>query len=97
MPARHLHGRRVRLVHDAGRSLDPLVDLGQVEGGLVQGIGWMTMEELLFHDGRNLHRHPDHLQGPGHPERPRRSKATSSRTPTTRRRPANPRPSANRR
>ena len=45
---------RVRAVHDAGRSLDPLVDLGQLEGGVVQGIGWMTMEELLFADGRNL-------------------------------------------
>ena len=42
---------RVRIVHDAGRSLNPLVDLGQVEGGLMQGIGWMTCEELLFADG----------------------------------------------
>ena len=33
---------RVRVVHDGGRSLDPLVDLGQLEGGLVQGIGWVT-------------------------------------------------------
>jgi xanthine dehydrogenase large subunit len=45
---------RVCAVHDAGRSLDPLVDLGQLEGGVVQGLGWMTMEELLFGDGRNL-------------------------------------------
>ncbi len=45
---------RVRIVHDAGRSLNPLVDLGQVEGGLAQGIGWMTSEELLFADGRNI-------------------------------------------
>jgi len=45
---------RVRAVHDAGRSLNPVVDMGQFEGGLVQGIGWMTMEELLFQDGRNL-------------------------------------------
>jgi len=45
---------RVGIVHDAGRSLNPLVDRGQLEGGLVQGIGWMTMEELLFSDGRNL-------------------------------------------
>ena len=45
---------RVRVVHDGGRSLDPLVDLGQLEGGLVQGIGWVTMEELLFCDGRLL-------------------------------------------
>jgi len=45
---------RVGTVHDAGRSLNPLVDMGQLEGGLVQGIGWMTVEELLFADGRNL-------------------------------------------
>ncbi len=45
---------RVRVVHDAGRSLNPMVDLGQLEGGLVQGIGWMTVEELLFDGGRNL-------------------------------------------
>jgi xanthine dehydrogenase large subunit len=45
---------RVRVVHDAGRSLNRLVDLGQVEGGLMQGIGWMTMEELLFEDGHNV-------------------------------------------
>jgi len=45
---------RVGIVHDAGRSLNPLVDMGQLEGGLVQGIGWMTVEELLFANGRNL-------------------------------------------
>ncbi len=45
---------RVGIVHDAGRSLNQLVDVGQLEGGLVQGIGWMTMEELLFENGRNL-------------------------------------------
>ena len=45
---------RVGIVHDAGRSLNPIVDMGQLEGGLVQGIGWMTVEELLFADGRNL-------------------------------------------
>lgn len=45
---------RVRVVHDGGRSLNSAVDLGQLEGGLVQGLGWMTMEELVFSDGRNL-------------------------------------------
>ena len=38
----------VRIVHDAGKSLAPLVDQGQVEGAVVQGIGWMTIEELLY-------------------------------------------------
>ncbi|MCK5457157.1 MAG: molybdopterin-dependent oxidoreductase, partial [Melioribacteraceae bacterium] len=37
----------VKIVHDFGKTLHPLIDLGQVEGGLVQGIGWMTMEELV--------------------------------------------------
>jgi xanthine dehydrogenase large subunit len=38
----------VRIVHDFGSSMNPAVDIGQIEGGLVQGIGWMTMEEILF-------------------------------------------------
>jgi xanthine dehydrogenase large subunit len=43
----------VRLVHDSGSSMNRLIDLGQVEGGLVQGIGWMTMEEVIYdRDGK---------------------------------------------
>ncbi|MER3498026.1 MAG: xanthine dehydrogenase [Chitinophagaceae bacterium] len=38
----------VKVVHDFGRSMNQLVDRGQCEGGIVQGIGWMTMEELLY-------------------------------------------------
>jgi len=45
---------RVRMVHDGGRSLAEKVDMGQLEGGLVQGLGWMTMEELVFQEGRNV-------------------------------------------
>ena len=37
---------RADLLHDVGDSLSPLIDLGQVEGGYVQGAGWMTLEEL---------------------------------------------------
>ena len=43
---------RVYVVHDAGRSLNYLIDLGQVEGGLVQGMGWMTLEELQYDSGK---------------------------------------------
>ncbi|MHA1667375.1 MAG: xanthine dehydrogenase molybdopterin binding subunit [Candidatus Heimdallarchaeaceae archaeon] len=43
---------RVDIVHDAGKSLNYLIDLGQTEGGLIQGIGWMTMEELLYINGK---------------------------------------------
>ena len=39
---------RADLLHDCGRSLNPAVDLGQIEGGFVQGVGWLTSEELVF-------------------------------------------------
>jgi len=38
----------VKCVHDAGDSMNRLVDMGQCEGGMVQGIGWMTMEEIVY-------------------------------------------------
>ncbi len=40
--------RRVDILHDVGNSLSPLVDLGQVEGGFIQGLGWLTTEELVW-------------------------------------------------
>jgi xanthine dehydrogenase large subunit len=40
--------RRVDIVHDVGDSLSPLVDLGQIEGGFVQGVGWLTLEDLRW-------------------------------------------------
>jgi xanthine dehydrogenase large subunit len=41
-------------VHDAGSSINHLVDLGQCEGGIVQGIGWMTMEEVVYNEEGKL-------------------------------------------
>ena len=38
----------VKVVHDFGVSMNPAIDRGQIEGGIVQGIGWMTMEEVVF-------------------------------------------------
>jgi xanthine dehydrogenase large subunit len=48
------HLRRVDILHDCGDSLNPLVDRGQVEGGFVQGMGWLTMEELVWDDTGKL-------------------------------------------
>ena len=42
---------RVDILHDAGRSLNPAIDLGQIEGGFIQGAGWLTTEELVW-DGK---------------------------------------------
>lgn len=42
-----------KIVHDLGRTIIPTIDRGQIEGGLAQGIGWVTLEELAFNnDGR---------------------------------------------
>ncbi len=40
---------RADLLHDAGRSLNPAIDIGQVEGAFIQGMGWLTLEELVWH------------------------------------------------
>jgi len=48
------HFDSVKIVHDFGKSMNLAVDMGQIEGGLVQGIGWMTMEELKYDDQGKL-------------------------------------------
>jgi xanthine dehydrogenase large subunit len=48
---------RVDILHDVGRSLNPAIDIGQIEGGFVQGMGWLTSEELIFDDGGQLLTH----------------------------------------
>lgn len=40
--------RRVDILHDVGDAISPLIDLGQIEGGYVQGAGWLTLEELVW-------------------------------------------------
>jgi xanthine dehydrogenase large subunit len=44
----------VKACHDAGASMNKGIDLGQLEGGLVQGIGWMTMEEVVYNEQGKL-------------------------------------------
>jgi xanthine dehydrogenase large subunit len=39
---------RTDILHDVGTSLNPVVDIGQIEGGFVQGVGWLTLEELVW-------------------------------------------------
>jgi xanthine dehydrogenase large subunit len=48
---------RADIVHDCGDSLNPAVDLGQVEGGFVQGVGWLTSEELCWNEAGELTTH----------------------------------------
>lgn len=45
---------RTDILQDVGRSLNPDIDLGQIEGGFVQGMGWLTTEELVYSDEGRL-------------------------------------------
>jgi xanthine dehydrogenase large subunit len=48
---------RVDILHDVGTSLNPAIDLGQIEGGFLQGVGWLTSEELYWNDAGELRTH----------------------------------------
>ncbi len=48
---------RIDILHDVGRSLNPAIDIGQIEGGFVQGMGWLTTEELVFDGAGRLATH----------------------------------------
>ncbi|POF29991.1 xanthine dehydrogenase molybdopterin binding subunit [Roseibium marinum] len=48
---------RVDILHDVGHSLNPAIDLGQIEGGFVQGMGWLTTEELVWDEKGHLRTH----------------------------------------
>ena len=63
--------RRVDILHDVGSSLVPTIDLGQVEGGFIQGLGWLTCEEVLFDDKGYLRTHsPDTYKIPAFGDAP---------------------------
>jgi xanthine dehydrogenase large subunit len=48
---------RADILHDVGKSLNPAIDIGQIEGGFVQGMGWLTTEELWWDDKGRLRTH----------------------------------------
>ncbi|NQZ11794.1 MAG: molybdopterin-dependent oxidoreductase, partial [Algicola sp.] len=50
---------RTDILQDVGTSLNPAIDVGQIEGGFIQGVGWLTTEELMWNDkGRLLSNNP---------------------------------------
>jgi xanthine dehydrogenase large subunit len=49
--------RRADILHDCGESLNPALDIGQIEGGFVQGMGWLTTEELWWDPAGHLRTH----------------------------------------
>ena len=62
---------RVDILHDVGQSLNPAVDVGQIEGGFVQGAGWLTTEELVWDDKGVLRTHaPSTYKIPACSDRP---------------------------
>jgi len=63
---------RADILHDAGASLNPAIDIGQIEGGFVQGTGWLTSEELVWDkEGRLLTHAPSSYKIPASSDRPR--------------------------
>ncbi|MEX5728311.1 xanthine dehydrogenase large subunit [Rhodovulum iodosum] len=62
---------RTDILHDAGASLNPALDIGQIEGGYVQGAGWLTMEELFWDEKGRLKTHaPSTYKIPACSDRP---------------------------
>jgi xanthine dehydrogenase large subunit len=63
---------RTDILHDVGASLNPAIDIGQIEGGYVQGAGWLTMEELVWDGkGRLMTHAPSTYKIPACSDRPR--------------------------
>jgi xanthine dehydrogenase large subunit len=63
---------RVDILHEVGRSLNPALDIGQIEGGFVQGMGWLTTEELWWDAEGRLRTHaPSTYKIPACSDRPR--------------------------
>jgi xanthine dehydrogenase large subunit len=82
---------RVDVLHDVGKSLNPALDIGQIEGAFVQGMGWLTTEELWWDDKGRLRTHaPSTYKIPLASDRPKifnveLAKWSENREPTIRR------------
>jgi len=62
---------RADILHDVGRSLNPAIDIGQIEGGYIQGAGWLTTEELVWDNkGKLLTHAPSTYKIPACSDRP---------------------------
>jgi xanthine dehydrogenase large subunit len=62
---------RVDILHDVGQSLNPAIDRGQIEGGFIQGMGWLTSEELWWDDAGRIRTHaPSTYKIPACSDRP---------------------------
>ena len=48
---------KVDILHDVGKSINPAIDIGQIEGGFIQGMGWLTTEQLVWNDKGHLATH----------------------------------------
>jgi xanthine dehydrogenase molybdopterin-binding subunit B len=63
---------RTDILHDVGDSINPAIDMGQIEGGFIQGLGWVTTEDIRWDDRGNLLTHsPDTYKIPTAGDLPR--------------------------
>jgi xanthine dehydrogenase large subunit len=90
---------RTDILHETGKSLNPAIDLGQIEGGFIQGMGWLTTEELWWDDKGRLRTHaPSTYKIPLASDRPKIFNVALADWPTMpSRRSQAPRPWASRR
>jgi xanthine dehydrogenase large subunit len=90
---------RVDILHDVGKSLNPAIDIGQIEGGFVQGMGWLTGEQLVWDSAGRLQTHAPSTYKIPTASDVRGTSASRSTSPaaTARTRSTVPRPSASRR
>jgi hypothetical protein len=76
---------KVDILHDVGRSINPAIDIGQIEGGFIQGMGWLTTEQLVWNDKGLLTTHaPSTYKIPATGDVPAHFKVELWRGPTAR-------------